>query len=114
MLSDQDLQKRTQHKQPRWRALPIGRLLQRYSREALVRQESSAAKLNSALAQFVDAEFMAHCRSLCVRAGTLIIEMDAPALAYDYRRKYLFLLREHLAQAMPQARIVDIRFSIGT
>lgn len=113
MPSDQELRRRTERKQPRQSALPIGRLLQRYAHRSLVHRRSSLESVKSAVAEVVDGEFMTHCRSLRVQGGALIIEIDDPALAYHYRRKYLFSLREHLARVVPQARIIDIRFSLG-
>lgn len=113
MLSDQELLKRTQCKQPRQRARPIGRVLQDYARRSNLRRGEDLANLRVVVGQVLGEEFMARCRVLAVQRGTLIVQVDDPALAYHYRRTCLFSLREHLSRAVPQARISDIQFRIG-
>ncbi len=110
MFTDEQLRRMTQYKQPKRRAEPIGRLLRGFADHRHQLSQGLLLQLKSAIDEVVDDLFQDHCRSITIECGTVTIGIDDPALVYQFRRKYLFLLREHLVGAVPQAKICDVRF----
>lgn len=109
-FSDQQLRWMTQNKQPRTRLTGIGRLVRQVTQAGDPAVQATAAQVRLAVEETVDDLFRTHCRVLRVERSKLTIEVDDPALVYECRRRYLFRLREHLADAVPRARITDVYF----
>ena len=110
MFSDERLRRITQDKQPRTRLVGIGLLARQVTQVGDPAFQATAAQVRSAVEETVDDFFRKHCWVLRVERSKLTIAVDDPALIYESRRRYLFRLREHLACAVPRARITDLHF----
>lgn len=110
MFSDEQLRRMTQEKQPRTRLAGIGLLVRQVTQAGDPAFQATAAQVRSAVEETVDDLFRKHCWVLRVERNKLTIAVDDPSLIYELRRRYLFRLREHLACAVPRARITDVHF----
>ncbi len=101
-------------KRPRRQAVPIGQVL----RNSPWRHDASAGgiigRLRAAVDEVVDDSFRRHCRSVTLHGSTLMIGLDDPGCVAAFGRQYLFALRAHLANTLPEARVFDIRFRVST
>ncbi len=110
MFSDERLRRMTQDTQPRTRLTGIGLLVRQVTQEGDPGFQATAAQVRSAVEEIADDLFRKHCWVLRIERSKLTIAVDDPSLIYELRRRYLFPLREHLASAVPRARITDIHF----
>ncbi len=110
MSSDEQLRRLTRDKQPRTRLAGIGLLARQVTQAGDPAFQATAAQVRSAVEEAVDGLFRKHCHVIRVEQSKLTIAVDDPALIHEFRRRYLFYLREHLADAVPRARITDVHF----
>ncbi len=112
--TDEKLRMICEAKRPRRQAVPIGQVL----RNSPWRHDASAGgiigRLRAAVDQVVDDSFRRHCRSVTLHGSTLMIGLDDPGCVAAFGRQYLFALRAHLANTLPEARVFDIRFRVST
>ncbi len=113
MLTDEQWLDMTRYKQPRRRTASVGPLVHEFIRRQGHQDQGLVAEVKAAVHQVVDESFRKHSRAITMRGSTVTITIDDPALLYEFRRKYLFVLREHLAAAVPRARVYDVRFALS-
>ncbi len=111
---DEKLRMICEAKQPRRQAVPIGQILRDHPwrRDALA--GGLAGRLRAAVDEVVDESFRKHCRSVTLHGSTLMIGLDDPGRVAAFGRQYLFALRAHLANTLPEARVFDIQFRVST
>jgi hypothetical protein len=110
---DEKLRMICEAKQPRRQAVPIGQLLRDHPWRRDASAGGLAGRLRAAVDEVVDDSFRAHCRSVTLQGSTLMIGLDNPGCVAPFGRQYLFALRAHLATALPEARVFDIRFCVS-
>ncbi len=113
MLTDEQWLDMTRCKQPRRRTVSVGPLVQEFIHRKGHQDQALAAEVKAAVQQVVDEPFRKHSREITMTGNTVTITIDDPALLYEFRRKYLFALREHLATAVPRAKVSDVRFAVS-
>jgi hypothetical protein len=113
MLTDEQWLDMTRCRQPRRRAASVGPLVHEFIRSKGHQDQGLVAEVKAAVHQVVDESFRKHSRAVTMTGSTVTITIDDPALLYEFRRKYLFALREHLAAAVPRAKVCDVRFAVS-
>ncbi len=111
---DEKLRMICEAKQPRRQAVPIGQILRDHPWRRTASPGELAGRLRAAVDEIVDDSFRAHCRSVTLQGSTLMIGLDDPGCVAAFGRQYLFALRAHLANTLPEARVFDIRFRVST
>ncbi len=111
---DERLRMICEAKQPRRQAVPIGQVLRDHPWRQGASADGMAGRLRAAVDEVVDEPFRKHCRSVTLQGTTLMIGLDDPGYVAAFGRQYLFALRAHLAVALPEARVFDIRFRVST
>ncbi len=85
---------------------------------ALARRERLSANdavlaVASTVARLVDREFMTHCRIASVSKGTMVVNVDAPALVYPMRMRWLDTLRTALCKRRTRTLVAAVVFQHG-
>ncbi|MCH8851505.1 MAG: DUF721 domain-containing protein [Planctomycetes bacterium] len=111
---DEKLRMICEAKQPRRQAVPIGQVLRDHAWHRGAAAGGLAGRLRAAVDEVVDESFRKHCRSVTLNGSTLMIGLDDPGCVAAFGRQYLFALRAHLANTLPEARVFDIRFRVST
>ena len=111
---DEKLRMICEAKQPRRQAVPIGQVLRDHAWRRDAAAGGLAGRLRTAVDEVVDESFRKHCRSVTLNGSTLMIGLDDPGCVAAFGRQYLFALRAHLANTLPEARVFDIRFRVST
>ncbi len=110
---DEKLRMICEAKRPRRQAVPIGRDLCDHPWRPDASAGGLTGRLRAAVDEVVDESFRNHCRSVTLQGSTLMIGLDDPGCIAAFGRQYLFALRAHLANTLPEARVFDIRFRVS-
>ena len=111
---DEKLRMICEAKRRRRQAVPIGQVLRDHPWRRDASAGELAGRLRVAVDEVVDESFRKHCRSVTLQGSTLMIGLDDPGCVAAFGRQYLFALRAHLANTLPEARVFDIRFRVST
>ena len=94
---------------------PVGAAVERVTAQLLQGRELQAAReAVMAIAAVVDEEFRRRCRVVVEERGTLVVNVDSPALVYPMRLRWTSVLRDVLARTRSASPIRRIVFEHGT
>ncbi len=111
---DEKLRMICEAKRARRQAVPIGQILRDHPWRHAASAGGLAGRLRAAVDEVVDESFREHCRSVTLHGSTLMIGLDDPGRVATFGRRYLFALRAHLTNTLPEARVFDIRFRVSS
>lgn len=94
---------------------PVSAAIERITEQLLRGQDSRAAReVLIMLADMVDEEFRRRCRVLVESRGTLVVNVDSPALVYPMRLRWAPALHDLLMGTRRASPIRRIVFEHGT
>lgn len=90
----------------------LGEVLSELMEGRVAPKHSRFGLISEALSQVLPSELYQHCRIVDVSGGRIKVAANSPSYVYELQLLSYELLKE-LARRFPQARIKEIKFTVG-